>query len=331
MSQQLTVSKPSFPTLAEIQTLKELGSVIRKSGFVPSSIKTDEQAVVILLKGQELGLPPMQAFASIAVINGKPTLTAEVMLGLIYRDHPKAQVTFVRTTAEVCTIEACRPGGKPSTFSFSLADAQKAGLLGKGPWEQYPAAMLRARCISAMARAMFPDALSGCVYTPEELGAQVDQEGAVVEVKSEVVPPPSASPTQTPKSAALAKPVATQGAPDTSPALKTLIERASKGGPDAITEAAKPGVDLKWDGPLPSCMAAKVPFGKQKGTALVDLSMPEALAMADWIKAQAVKGKVPPTWVEFYFSIMDYEQSSQPVQNEPRFGDEQQTSLAGLV
>jgi len=331
MSQQLTVSKPSFPTLAEIQTLKELGAVIRKSGFVPSSIKTDEQAVVILLKGQELGLPPMQAFASIAVINGKPTLTAEVMLGLIYRDHPKAQVTFVRTTNEVCTIEACRPGGKPSTFNFSLADAQQAGLLGKGPWESYPAAMLRARCISAMARAMFPDALSGCVYTPEELGANVDKDGEIVEVQSEVVEPAPTKRTETPKSTVSEPTVALPKAKDPSVGLQAAIERAKKGGPDAIAEAAKPAVELKWDGPLPSCMAAKVPFGKQKGTALVDLSMPEALAMADWIKAQAAKGKIPPTWVEFYFAVMDYEQSSQPLQETPQFGDEQQTSLAGVI
>lgn len=164
------------------------------------------------------------------------------------------------------------------------------------------------------------------VAADEDLDGTPDIEGATYTDRRKQF---NTSPTQTPKSTALAKPVATQGAPDTSPALKTLIERASKGGPDAIAEATKPAVELKWDGPLPSCMAAKVPFGKQKGTPLVDISIPEALAMADWIKAQAAKGKVPPAWVEFYFSIMDYEQSSQPLQEVPRFGDEQQTSLAG--
>jgi hypothetical protein len=61
-----------------------------------------------------------------------------------------------------------------------MEDAHRAGLSGKGPWKSYPAAMLRARAISAMARAMFPDALSGVVYTPEELGAEVDDDGHVV-------------------------------------------------------------------------------------------------------------------------------------------------------
>jgi hypothetical protein len=288
--------------MGEIQGLKELGAIIRKSGFVPSSIKTDEQAVVILLKGQELGLPPMQAFASIAVINGRPTLTAEVMLSLVYKQHEKAGITFVSSTNQECVIEASRPGGKTSTFTFTLEDAKRAGLLAKGPWEQYPAAMLRARCISAMARAMFPDALAGCVYTPEELGAQVDQEGAVLEVKSEIVE------AQQPK--------------------KVIISGTKKVEPP---KQKQPVFELKWEGIRPSCMTAKVPFGKLKGTDLVDLSMPEALAMADWIKEQTVKGKVPPSWVEFYFAVMDYEEASQPKQETEGFEGEFQTSIAGLI
>jgi len=223
-------------------------------------------------------------------------------------------------------VGVIRAGFKEPLFRVALfseyAQRKKDGGLTKF-WIEKPALML-AKCAEALAlRSAFPQSLSG-VYSDDEIPKEV-------EVQSEVVPPPAPIPTQTPKSAALTKPLATQGAPDTSPALKSLIDRASKGGPDAITEAAKPGVELKWDGPLPSCMAAKVPFGKQKGTALVDLSLPEALAMADWIKAQSAKGKISPTWLEFYFAVMDYEQSSQPLQEVPQFGDEQQTSLAGVL
>jgi len=175
------VAMNSFPTSQEFQTMKELGNMAVKSGFLPTSIKTAEQAVIVMLKGRELGIPPMQAFSSIAVVNGKPTMSAELMLSMIYKNIPGAVVDFDVTDANKCEITAKRPNGKKTKFSFTMADAKTANLTGKGPWVTYPSAMLRARCISAMARAMFPDALSGVVYTPEELGAEIDEEGRVVD------------------------------------------------------------------------------------------------------------------------------------------------------
>ena len=179
---------PSLPSVQEFQTLKELGQMAIKSGFLPQGIKTSEQAIIIMLKGRELGVPPMQAFSSIAVIQGKPTMSAELMLSMIYRNVPGAIVNFIETTNEKCVIEAKRPGGKSTTFSFTMEDARRANLTGKGPWITYPGAMLRARCASAMARAMFPDALSGVVYTPEELGAEVDDSGEIISIPSETIP-----------------------------------------------------------------------------------------------------------------------------------------------
>ena len=140
-----------------------------RSGFLPPHIKNVQQAVTIAVKGRELGIPPMQAFSSITVISGKPALSAELMLALIYQRVPGAQVHFVETTDIVAKVEATRPGGKGQTFSFTIEDAKQAGLVKpNSPWIKYPAAMLRARVISAMARAVFPDAIMGC-YTPEEL------------------------------------------------------------------------------------------------------------------------------------------------------------------
>ena len=171
-----------IPTPSELTVLKELGSMLVKSGLLPSSIKTPEQAMVIMLKGKELGIPPMQAFSSISVVQGKPTIGAELMLGLIYKAYPTAVIDYEVSSNTACVINATRPGGKPSKFSFNMDDAKKANLLGKSSWTQYPAAMLRARCISAMARAVFPDALMGASYTAEELGAEVTEEGEVINI-----------------------------------------------------------------------------------------------------------------------------------------------------
>lgn len=194
MSQSLVVAQSSFPTPQEITMLKELGTMAVKSGFLPVSIKTPEQAVIIMLKGRELGIPPMQAFGSIAVVSGKPTISAELMISLIYQRIPGAVIDVLETSSNTCAIEAKRPGGKRTKFEFTMEDAKRANLAGKGPWVTYPAAMLRARCISAMARMMFADALSGACYTAEELGAEVTDEGEVITLPSA----PTGSNTQPP-------------------------------------------------------------------------------------------------------------------------------------
>jgi hypothetical protein len=55
-------------------------------------------------------------------------------------------------------------------MSFTTADAQRAGLNGDN-WRKYPAAMLRARCLSAICRAVFPDLCLG-LYDPDELAPE---------------------------------------------------------------------------------------------------------------------------------------------------------------
>ena len=69
-----------------------------------------------------------------------------------------------------------------TTFEFSMEDAKRAELLANPSWKKYPKNMLFARCFSDMARTLFPDAIGGISYTPEELGAVVDIDGQVIDV-----------------------------------------------------------------------------------------------------------------------------------------------------
>jgi hypothetical protein len=158
------------------QLMRDQAEIFIRSGLLPSHIKSPEQAVVIMLKGRELGLPPMYALSTIGVINGKPVVAAEVMASLVYRHHGDEALRVVQSDERVCSLEYRRRGwAEPQTYSFDIEDAMRAGLLGSQVWQKYPAAMLRARCISAVARMAFPDVISG-VYTPEELGGSVQVE-----------------------------------------------------------------------------------------------------------------------------------------------------------
>lgn len=196
---ELAVRNPVslFPSEADWRMLKEQATMAVKSGFLPRAVDTPEKAIVIALKGRELGIPPMQAFSHIHIIDGKPTISAELMLSLIYKNCPGAVINYLETSDKRCVIETKRMGHKGTTFSFTIEDAQKANLLNKHNWKSYPGAMLRARTVAMMARAVYPDAIMGCSYLPEELGAEVDDEGKVIDVPGKTVEPegkPDAAP-----------------------------------------------------------------------------------------------------------------------------------------
>lgn len=161
--------------------MKDQAAMLVKSGFLPPAINTPEKAVALMLKGRELGVPAMYAISNIHIINGKPVCSAELMLALVQRDHGHDAIRVAETTNTQCVVEY-KQWGKVASYAFTIKDAEMAGLTQKGGnWKAYPAAMLRARAISAVCRMAFPASIAG-MYTPDELGAAVtiNNDGEVV-------------------------------------------------------------------------------------------------------------------------------------------------------
>ena len=163
------------------EVMKSQATTLVKSGFLPKAVDTPEKALAIAMKGRELGLPMMQSITSIHVIDCKPTISAELMAALVHQRVPGSVLRCIETSDKICTYEAARPSDKILKMSFTWDEAVRAGVTNKDNWKKYPAAMLRARCCSAICRIVFPDAIMGC-YTPDELGAITNDEGEVVDV-----------------------------------------------------------------------------------------------------------------------------------------------------
>lgn len=163
--------------------MKEMAGMLVATGFLPDSVNTPQKAVAIMLKGRELGLPPMLSFSHISVIKGKPTVAPELQMALIYRNCPGAKIDFLEMTDKVCRIKAQRPSSQPAVFTFTTEDARRAGLLGKQNWSQYPEDMLRSRCIGRMARSLFPDAIMGASYSGEEVSDGISNDSPVATVE----------------------------------------------------------------------------------------------------------------------------------------------------
>jgi hypothetical protein len=227
MTSQMTLSTYSNNLPAnqnEWALLLDQARCFLQSGLLPKALQKPEQVVLVMLKGRELGIPPLQALSHINVIGGKPAMSAELMLAQIMKLHPKTQFKFPERTNEKCTISVKRAGFDFESFTFTIDDAKKAGLLSNLSWNKYPRAMLHARVVSEMARSLFPDAIAGISYTPEELGAVVDENGDIIDMISEsqeALPPPEPKPV-----AQTSAPSATPCAPTVPPEKRIMIFQA---------------------------------------------------------------------------------------------------------
>ncbi len=157
------------------------------TGFLPKSLTKPEQVIFIIMKGREIGMGPMQALSQIDIIQGVTCLKAEGMLSQVFKHCPQTKLEYIQNDDHACVIEVTRPGSSPNRFSFTMEDAQKANLSGKDNWKKFPRAMLRSRCVSEMCRALFPDAIQGCSYTPDEI---LDSQPEKQEIKRVSTPAP---------------------------------------------------------------------------------------------------------------------------------------------
>lgn len=184
---------------ADWPMIERMGGVLAKSGLATNT-RTPEQAIVKIWFGRELGLSAVMSVQDIHFIDGKPTVGINIMQALLARGG----VTWsVKETDGGCEIVFSRPGWKDMAVEFTDADAKAAGLSGKSNWQKFRSAMLYARCFAKGARRIGSDLLNGCCYTPEELGAEVDDDGDIVPPKSvesvTIAPPQRTKPKSAPK------------------------------------------------------------------------------------------------------------------------------------
>lgn len=166
-SKALTVVRPDAIVqefaVADVQMMAKAAAA---SGLF-GAIKTPEAAFTLMLLAQAEGLHPIQALRRFDIIEGKPAMKADAMLAEFQARG--GRVLWKRNDAEGCEGVFTAPGSEgPVPVSWTIADAQRAGLAGKQNWTKYPRQMLRARCISEGIRMTMPGVIVG-LYTPEEV------------------------------------------------------------------------------------------------------------------------------------------------------------------
>jgi hypothetical protein len=153
--------------VARLRGAAEYANYVANTALVPEALrgKADEVAAVILT-GEEVGLEPMAALRSVAMIAGVPHFRAESLRGLVVsRGHE----LWVEESTVTRAIVAGRRGGsdRVGRVTWTMDDAKRANLAGKPNWRAYPREMLVARATAALVRQMFADVVLGLVAAEE--------------------------------------------------------------------------------------------------------------------------------------------------------------------
>ena len=167
-----------MPLLGQLEGLTKMGAMLVKSGMLPKSITTPEAAVAIMIQARELGIGMMEAFRSINVIQGKPTIAPQLMIALAERSGALQDYRIEDDGVKAsCTVT--RRGRSPYTATFSMEDARNLKLADKENWKNQPRVMRQWRAVSAAFRVVFADVLAG-IYIPEEMGATTNTDGEMI-------------------------------------------------------------------------------------------------------------------------------------------------------
>lgn len=187
MGSELTV--PSRYTALSIGTndglarMEKIARTMAQSGAFKDA-KQASQAFAKLVIGEELGVGPAAAMSQIFLFDGKVTFGASLIASQV-KNSGRYRYRVTEASAARCEIHWSEflddAWTEVGVSEFTIEEAKVAGLLGKDNWRKYPSDMLFARTLTRGARRYCPDMFGGgSVYTPEEVGGDVDEDGNLI-------------------------------------------------------------------------------------------------------------------------------------------------------
>ena len=133
--------------------------------LLPSQYRSKPANVLLAMEyGLALGLDTITAIQQVHIIEGRPSASAQLLAALVRRAGHRLRVTGDDRHA---IAEIIRHDDPEFTFTaeWTIERATTANLAGRDQWKKYPAAMLKARAITEVARDACPEVLSGVTGT----------------------------------------------------------------------------------------------------------------------------------------------------------------------
>jgi hypothetical protein len=190
---------PQSLNLSKLNNLKQItfiGKMMAQSGMFSDVNKDPAKAVVKIIAGQEMGIPPVEAMRGLDIIQGEIAIGAGLMAAKI-KGSAKYDYKVRQWDDEGCKLEFFERNeetGKLESqgFSeFSRKDATAAGLINKDMYKKFPRNMFFSRAMSNGQSIYCADIFQvGTIYTREELDDKAEPEADGSE------PPAAALPAQ---------------------------------------------------------------------------------------------------------------------------------------
>jgi len=163
-----------------LDDLQRTAKLLAMSGYFDAKGNSEgaiAQLATKILAGQEMGYGPFASVQGIHVIQGRPTLSANLMAAAV-KGHPKYDYRVRKMDDTAVTIEFFEGNQSLGVSTFTLEDARKAQTKNL---DKFPRNMLFARAMSNGVRWYCPDVFNGnIVYTPEDF----DIDGEAVPAQS---------------------------------------------------------------------------------------------------------------------------------------------------
>ena len=176
--------------VTSIDDMERLAKLLAASNYFKDA-RDAAQAFAKILAGKEMGFPSFASMTGIHIIQGKPAMGAHLIAAAIKRSG-RYDYRVREHDDSICRIEFFENGESVGFSEFNATDAKKAGTQNMS---KFPKNMLFARAISNGMRWFCPDLMLGApIYTPEELGASVDEYGDVIDITPQLKPQPQTPP-----------------------------------------------------------------------------------------------------------------------------------------
>lgn len=162
-----------------LDDLQRTAKLLALSGYFDAKGNSEgaiAQLATKILAGQEMGYGPFASVQGIHVIQGRPTLSANLMAAAV-KGHPKYDYRVRKMDDSAVTIEFFEGSQSLGLSTFTTEDARKAQTKNL---DKFPRNMLFARAMSNGVRWYCPDVFNGnVVYTPEDF--DIDSEATPVQ------------------------------------------------------------------------------------------------------------------------------------------------------
>lgn len=181
LREEPVVATPALlPTTAEFDAMLAIAEKIASTQMVPVAYRgKPDDVLAAILTGREMGLGPMQSLRDIYVVDGKPSLSANLLLARLREggvvileskcDNDHAWIRARRRdTGEIAEVEWTYAEAEQITYRKKGGATGK--LVEKDNWRNYRPDMLWARAVGRLARRLGPDLIGAAMpYTSEEV------------------------------------------------------------------------------------------------------------------------------------------------------------------